>query len=200
MKEAIARIKHLIVKPDLESAFYEAKELVLGDKNFEHTILMLEVRYRQHKNLLTKGMITADKQTEINSISNGLLEVLNDIGLEEEKEETTSLNQLNATLIQLTPVQKTKSKLFYKRFRTGELFELSVNLEMTTKELKDRLIRSVMPNYYKIPELREVFDFYIMDADGPRRLADHVSLSENGLKDQSTIQLRKYFTYGDDEE
>lgn len=200
MKEKINQIKQLIVKPDLARAFDEAKELVLGDKKFEQSILVLESRYRRYMEDFTKGMTTADQKSELNSVVNSLLEVLNELEEEDSKEETNSLTQLNETLIQLTPVQNSKTKLFYKRFRTGELFELTVNLEMITKELKDRLIRSVMPNYYKVPELQEVFDFYLMDNDGPRRLLDHISLEKNNLKEGSTILLKKYFTFSDYEE
>lgn len=158
---------------------------------FEHRIVLLETRYHNYQNLLGGGQIDPlDK--EFNRIAAALLDLVVEASAEENTSESAVLQTVGETLL-LTPLPTEKIALHYRRFRTGEVFEMQVAADMNTRELKNRLVLSVMPKYFRSSDLREVFDFELVLLRSNQALSDGASLRENGVQDRDTVYLRKFF-------
>lgn len=191
MRNELEEIKRLISAGDLKSAIDKLKAATHDIPGFELQILQLEARLSHYNKALTGGLIKALNE-ELNAIVFGLLNLVVQAGAAENQSEDAILKNVGETLL-LTPVQGEKSLLYFKRFRTGEVFEMQVSLDMNTRELKNRLIPAAMPAYLRSPEMQVVFGFELMLLRSGEVLDDARPLRENGVQRGDTVYLRKYF-------
>ena len=191
MRNELEEIKRLISAGDLQSAIDKLKAATRNIPGFELQILQLQARLSNYNKALTGGLIKALSE-ELNAIIYGLLSLVVQAGATENQSEDAILKNVGETLL-LTPVQGEKSALHFKRFRTGEVFEMQVSLDMNTRELKNRLIPAAMPAYLRSPAMQEVFGFQLMLLRTGEVLDDARPLRENGLQPGDTVYLRKYF-------
>lgn len=191
MKEELEKVNALIADGELKSAMRLLKTDTRHIPGFEQQILLLEARLSNYNKALRAGLIEPVHK-ELNAITNGLLTLVVEAGAEENQSEDAILKNVGDTL-RLNPIQGEKSILYFKRFRTGEVFDMKVSLDMNTRELKNRLIPAAMPAYLRSPEMQEVFGFELMLLRTGAVLDDARSLRENGLQNGDTVYLRKYF-------
>jgi hypothetical protein len=191
MKEELEKIKAHIKKGNLEKAMELLKTATRHIPDFEQQILLLEARLSRYNRALTGGVIDVLNQ-EFNAITNGLLSLVKEAGAEENQSEDAILKNVRDTL-RLNPIQGEKSVLYFKRFRTDEVFDMLVSLDMNTRELKNDLIPAAMPKYLRSPEMQEIFGFELMLLRTGAVLNDARSLRKNGVQSGDTVYLRKYF-------
>jgi Effector-associated domain 11 len=188
MHDELENIKQLIEHSDLEQAMDLFSTATRQIPDFQNQILLLQNRYNNYKKAVRGGLVDPlDK--EVNNIASSLIDLVHEA--EENLQEDTLLKNVGDKL-QLTPVPGSKSKLFYKRFRTGEVFEMQVSLDMNTSEFKNSLIPTAMPNYLG-SFMQRVFAFELMLLRTGVALDDGCSLRENGLQEKDTVYLRKFF-------
>lgn len=189
MHDELENIKQLIKHGDLEQAMDAFSILTRQIPDYQKQILLLQNRYNNYKKAL-RGDLVDPFDKEVKSIANSLIDLVHEA---EEKQQEDSLLKTVGDSLLLTPVPGLKSKLYYKRFRTGEVFEMQVSLDMSTRELKNRLIPTAMPKYFRSPDLQEVFDFELVQLRTGFALDDALSLRDNKVQENDTVYLRKFF-------
>jgi hypothetical protein len=189
MHDELENIKQLIKHNDLEQAMDAYSILTRQIPDYQKQILFLQSRYNNYKKAL-RGDLVDPFDKEVKSIANSLIDLVHET--EEKQQEDTLLKTVGNGLL-LTPVPGLKNKLLYKRFRTGEVFEMQVSLDMSTRELKNRLIPTAMPKYFRSPDLQEVFDFELVLLRTGFALDDALSLHDNEVQENDTVYLRKFF-------
>ncbi|MEZ4892834.1 MAG: hypothetical protein R3A50_09720 [Saprospiraceae bacterium] len=191
MSKDLETVKQLIGAAQLKPAMDLLKTATQNIKGFEERIVLIESRYSNYIKILGGGMIDPlDK--EYNRIASSLLDMVVEAGAEENTSEDAVLKNVGETLL-LTPIPTTKFKLYYKRFKTGQVFEMQVAADMNTRELKNRLVLSVMPKYLSSSDMQEVFDFDLVLDRTSAALPNGRSLRENGVQENDTVYLRKFF-------
>ena len=202
-EELIKDLKNAIAGSEMGYGFMLLKENIEQFEDFESEIILLESRYKNFVRDRIKGVLDKPGQnTARNQIASSFLQLVQEMEntlKENEKKELNGLVSLNNSL-SLKLSDKTKKRIFYKRFRTGEVFELSVSLDMRTRTLRDMLVETIIPEYKDSDYLSSEIGFDLCSLKDNMELDESISLHENGVKEEDTVYLKRYFIYEEEEE
>lgn len=198
--QLIVDLRQAISQSDIKHCLALLKKNLPSFASYESEILGFEARYNNYLQDKIRGLISIDEQTLLfNRLLDNLLMLIQKIDPKEDRVELSGLETLGKKL-DLMPQVSDKKSLFYKRFRTGEIFKLSVPFSMRTRTLREQLVDVIIPDYKSSRYLREEVGFELINLRNEEALDESISLSENGLNEGDTVYLRRFFFEESEEE
>ena len=197
IEKLIEELRDLIGKSEIEKCLKLFKKNIKYFNSYESEILGFLARYNNYKTQNINGLISVkDQNLILNKLTHDIITVIQKVDPIEDRVELSGLQNLKNNL-NLTLKKREKITIYYRRFKTGENFSLSVSPGMRSGTLRDQLVDFIIPEYRASEYFKRLIYFELINLKTYDILHEAKSLEKNGIGEGDIIFLRRCI---DDEE
>lgn len=196
----IEELRDLIGKSEIEKCLKLFEKNIKHFHSYESEILGFLARFNNYKRQVTNGLISVEDQNLVrNKLTHDIITVIQKVDPVGDRVELNGLQSLKNNL-DLTLKNNNKITIYYKRFKTGETFSLSVSPGMRSGTLRDQLVDFIIPEYRASEYFKRLIYFELINSNTNDILKGSKPLEKNGINEGDTIFLRRYIDEEEEEE
>lgn len=200
IEKLIEELRDLIGKSKIAKCLKLFEMNIKYFHSYESEILGFLARYNNYKTQDINGLISIeDRNLILNKLIHDIISVIQKVDPIEDRVELNGLQSLKHN-INLTLKKREKTTIYYRRFKTGDNFSLSVSTGMRSGTLRDELVDFIIPEYSASEYFKRLIYFELINLKTNEILKEAKSLEKNGISEGDTIFLRRYINEEEDEE